>query len=187
MSKGRVKPSLNTLSREPFGIEDGRKFLDELLGPSDRACAIVGAAYVERFLICLIQAKMRAFTKKESDALFFEERAILKTFAARTEIAYALESISKEQKTILNSIRRVRNVFAHAVRPITFEHELIADVCKALPDRESSTINAVLSPPRRRYVMSIQLTMEQFSRQFARVPRAAAIRKLVSDPYAQEA
>ena len=116
MSKGRVKPSLFTLSRESFADEEeGNKFRDEILGPSDRACAIIGAAYVERFLICLVQAKMRAFTKRESDALFFEDRAILKTLSARIEIAYALDAISIEQKgkQTQSPIRRVRNVYLH--------------------------------------------------------------------------
>jgi hypothetical protein len=106
MSKGRVKPSLNTLSRESLmGEEEGIKFRDELLGPSDRACAIIGAAYVERLVICLIQTRMKALTKKESDALFFEERAILKTFAARTEMAYVLGAISKEKNKKRRSIQ----------------------------------------------------------------------------------
>lgn len=188
MSKGRVKPSLITLSRESFGgDEDFIKFRDELLGPNDRACAILGAAYVERRLICMIQAKMKAFTRKESDSLFFEDRAILKTFSARTEIAYALEAISKEEKTTLDSIRRVRNVFAHAVRPITFEHELIASVCKTLPYSKTSKLDVELSAHRAIYVKCIALTMTQFSMWMAKTTRVAAILKLVNDPYAQEA
>ncbi|HZE54237.1 MAG TPA: DUF4145 domain-containing protein [Bradyrhizobium sp.] len=188
MSKGRVKPSLFTLSRESFADEEEfNKFRDEILGPSDRASAIIGAAYVERFLICLVQGKMKTLTKKESDALFFEDKAILKTLSARIEIAAALDAISKEQKAALNSIRRVRNVFAHAVRPITFEHELISAVCKTLPFSKTSTLDVVLGPHRTIYVKCVARMMQEFSLLFAREPRAPAIRRLVSNPYLQEA
>jgi hypothetical protein len=51
MSKGRVKPSLNTLSGDSCGIgEFFNEFRDELLGANDRACAMLGSAYVERNL-----------------------------------------------------------------------------------------------------------------------------------------
>jgi hypothetical protein len=187
MSKGRVKPSLITLSRETFGAEEFDQFREELLGQSDRACALIGAAYVERSLICLVQAKMRVFTKSESDALFFSDRAILKTFSARTEIAYAVDAISKEEKTTLDCIRRIRNVFAHAVRPITFEHELIAAASKTLPYSETSQLDAPLSPHRAIYVKCIARTMQNFSVKFAKASRRGEIIKLVTDPYAQEA
>jgi hypothetical protein len=187
MSKGRVKPSLNTLSRESFGMaEFFDEFRHELLGPSDRACALLGAAYLERNLIFLVQAKMRAFTKKESDALFFDERAILKTFSARAEIAYALEIISKEEKTTLDSVRRVRNVFAHPIRPVTFEHELIAAVCKTLPYSRTATLDVPLGPHRRIYVHCIQHMISRFSVLFIKAERKKEIIKLVTDPYAQE-
>ena len=182
------KPSLITLSRESFGMaEFFDEFRNELLGPNDRACALVGAAYVERNLLCLVQAKMRAFTKKESNALFFDERAILKTFAARAEIAYALDAISKEEKTTIDSIRRIRNVFAHAIRPITFEHELIAAVCKTLPYSKTATLEVSLSPHRKIYIHCIQHVISRFSWLFVKAPRRKEIIKLVTDPYAQEA
>ena len=154
MSKGRVKPSLITLSRESYKGDEGKLFVNELLGSSDRACAIVGASYVERSLILLIQTKMREFTKPESDALFFEDRAILKTFSERTEIAYALELITKEEKRTLDIIRRIRNAFAHAIRPITFENDLIKAACESLPrnDFKETEETRKLNQHRRKYI-----------------------------------
>lgn len=40
------------------------------------------------------------------------------TFASRVDIAYALSVITKQDRTDLNIIRRIRNTFAHAVKNI---------------------------------------------------------------------
>lgn len=189
MSKGQVKPSLVSLSRETFHTdEEAKRFAAELLGPSDRACAIIGASYLERSLLFLIHTKMRPLTKAETDSLFFDQRAILKTFSERIEIAYALEIIDKSQKNTLDAIRRIRNVFAHAVRPITFEHALVIAACKILPHHSYTESDDVkkLSPHRGRYVQCVMFLATILTLQLAAHPRRAAIVKLVTDPYAHE-
>src|SRR4051794_33740532 len=118
MSKGREKPSLMTLSRELVDPSERPQFSSELIGGSDRACAILGAAIVDQVLVFQLQGAMREFTRQEFLELFYDNRAILQTMAARIDLSYALKLNDQNERDQLHSIRRVRNAFAHAVRPI---------------------------------------------------------------------
>jgi hypothetical protein len=153
MSKGREKPSLNTLSREMFGFADVDGLIDELKGGNDRAAAITGAAMVDQTLIFQLMEVMHPLTREEFLELFFDNRAILQTMAARIDLSYALKLNDKETITRLHSIRRIRNAFAHATKPLTFGHELVAKECGKLPTppQASDPEIAHLSEPRRKY------------------------------------
>jgi hypothetical protein len=180
-SKGRVKPSLATLSRESIEGEEASKFFDELIGSNDRASAVLGAAMVERLLIILAQTKMRMLSKTESDALFFDRGAPLQSFSARIEIAYAIEAITKEEKQHLDEIRRIRNVFAHALRPITFENALVISACVRLPNftfAKNTRIDA-LSPHKQKFISVTAGIAKYFKFIINKHPRAEQITKLV--------
>jgi hypothetical protein len=132
-SKGRVKPSLHTLSRETLPKSEVNVFWAEITGKNDRACAILCAAMVEQALVIALQTKMRPLTKVESDELFFEQNSPLRMFHSRTELSYAVRVIKKDEKRTIDILRRIRNVFAHALRPITFGHPLVIKECDKLP------------------------------------------------------
>jgi hypothetical protein len=188
MSQGRVKPSLHTLSRESFQPGEAKQFTTELLDASDRACAIIGAAYIERSLILLIQTRLRPLTKPESDALFFSHGATLKSFSERIEIAYALGLVSLKEKQALDAIRRIRNAFAHAIRPIDFENEHVAKACATLPHYDLTQKELKkLSPHRAKYIKCVVTIANYLAKTFGTDPRRAEISKLVTDPYAHEA
>jgi hypothetical protein len=153
MSKGREKPSLNTLSRQMFDFEEVGALLDELKGNNDRGAAITGAAMVDQTLIFQLMEVMHPLTREEFIELFFDNRAILQTMAARIDLSYALKLNDKKTITHLHSIRRIRNAFAHAIKPITFMHELVLKECGKLPSppQASDPEIAHLSEPRRIY------------------------------------
>jgi hypothetical protein len=52
--------------------------------------------------------------------------------APRLRVASALEIFGKQTEINLDLIREIRNSFAHAHIPITFETEQVKDVCKFL-------------------------------------------------------
>lgn len=154
MSKGREKPSLMTLSRELVEPSEITPFFEELVGGSDRACAILGGAIVDQVLVFQLQGAMRDLTRKEFLELFFDNRALLQTMAARIDLSYALGLNERQEVVQLHAIRRIRNAFAHAVRPISFSTKLVTRECEKLSDSyfAKDTSTADLSEGRRRFI-----------------------------------
>ena len=111
-SKGRKKPSLYGLSKQPLRLEHKEAFAKELMGESDRAAALVAAAEVESYLVHLLMFKFTRLGKEERDAVFFGRDAPLSAFADRISIAYGLGIIHADERDDLDSIRRIRNAFA---------------------------------------------------------------------------
>jgi hypothetical protein len=114
------------------------KFLDsarldeaaaELDGESDRAAAIVGATIVERELTDLLLGSL--LDVKESRELTGEFAEPLSTFYAKTKTAYAMGVISAELHADLNRVRKVRNLFAHEHRPLSFDDQTVSDHVRA--------------------------------------------------------
>ena len=138
-SKGRPKPSLNSLSRLPVDMDS---FFEELRGDSDRACSLVTAAALSDLLQKLLGAHFIRLTQEEQNHIFFEQHASLGDFASRIEISYACGLISKKERDSLNVIRRIRNQFAHTVAQINFSNEIIRKECDKLrkdADNSNST------------------------------------------------
>ena len=73
----------------------------------------------------------------------------------------------------LNSIRRIRNVFAHTVKPLDFTYDLIADEVDLLPNSKLSEVKIAkeilekISPQRNRYValcFSVAIVLEDHAK-----------------------
>jgi len=95
---------------------------------NDRGAAILAATNVE---IALRYALVRRLTVKEDQhGLFFGSGSPLSTFDQKIRIAYALEIFGQKTKINLDLVREIRNAFAHAHIPITFETDQVKDVCK---------------------------------------------------------
>lgn len=119
-----------------------RKSLD------DRSVALIYAAQIERSLEKIITHMLA--TKDELKELFGDSGP-LGTFSAKTQIAYAMGIFGKRTKKELDRIRSVRNVFAHAVRPLSFETEQIKSTCENL-NRNFPGSNP--KSPRDKYIQS---------------------------------
>lgn len=85
----------------------------ELEGESDRAAAIVGAAWVEEALGAAVESILHPH-KKARDRLFGRSGP-LATFAAKIDLATLFGFIDEAIRLDLDSIRDVRNVFAHDI------------------------------------------------------------------------
>lgn len=96
----------------------------EIAKSTDRACAIIGGAYVEQKLFdCL-----RQYFVRDADALeAARTRGMLKDFAMKIDAAYLTGFISAEFRDDLHIIRRVRNRFAHDLAEASFREQQIAD------------------------------------------------------------
>ena len=86
---------------------------------SDRAAAIIAAAYLEDSLRYLLTCKCVQLTKSEFNNLF--DRGPLSSFDSMTKIGYAFGFYGSLFRDDLGIIREIRNGFAHAMVPLSFE------------------------------------------------------------------
>lgn len=131
---GRTKPnSLNSLSRSPLSAEDLEEWKREMIAGTDHSCALIGSAYLDQVLQQAIGVHLR--TGLEATVfknLFDNAQAPLSSFASKILMAYALHHFGSDERDDLDTIRRIRNAFAHSPRPIRFENSLIAAECDKL-------------------------------------------------------
>lgn len=150
-SKGA--PSLHDLTGEFLRAEDAVGLADELFRANDRASALVAAEMVNSALVGAIVARLAQMSNNDLERLFFKQGAVLSSFSARIEIGRAIGIYNDGFKALLDDIRKVRNVFAHAIRPLTFAHELVVKACDRFPDPGPSDPAHELHPTRDRYVV----------------------------------
>ncbi|MDD2734074.1 MAG: MltR family transcriptional regulator [Desulfuromonadaceae bacterium] len=97
---------------------------------SDRGCALFAAAYLDTALEALLKASFVEGRKAEGE--LFEGTAPLSSFSAKIKLAYFLGIISDQCRRDLDTIRKIRNDFAHDATIISFETRSIADRCHNL-------------------------------------------------------
>ena len=153
MSKGKTKLSLHSLTREPLRPEEHPELLSELLSGTDRSTALVGCAMVDAALVVALTTRFVAMDGDEFNGLFYSQNGPLFSFAARIKIGRAIGIYGAKLQRMMNTIRQVRNVFAHSVRPLTFANDLVAKECALLPDAKlKPELEHSLHPLRERYI-----------------------------------
>lgn len=117
-------PSLGEL------VEITPRVVKEWYGESDRAAAVLGAAFLDDQLALLLRATIRGGSSTESRLL--ERDRPLSSFSARIETAYGFGLISKQARDDLHLIRKIRNRFAHRVTDFDFESAGLKDRVRSL-------------------------------------------------------
>ncbi len=88
---------------------DADRLIQELRKETDRGVALTGSAFLENALEWLLRARF-VNDEKSATHLF---RSSLRSFQAKTEIAYLLGLISLETRNFIDAVRLVRNQYAH--------------------------------------------------------------------------
>ena len=96
---------------------------------SDRGAAILAGSFAEHALGQYLKFRIR--DKKVADALF-DAMGPLSSFSQRIAIAYAFDFISQVQYEDFETIRKIRNHFAHHPLETTFNTNDIKQLCAAL-------------------------------------------------------
>ncbi|WP_407471112.1 hypothetical protein [Xanthomonas campestris] len=110
--------------------------VEEMGGESDRAVAIVGAAWVEEALFDSISSFLQPHEK--SHKRLFGGNSPLGNFSSKIDLARLLGIISDIILADLHRIREIRNEFAHNIAHktdntrLTFSTQHVADKCLAL-------------------------------------------------------
>jgi DNA-binding MltR family transcriptional regulator len=107
-----------------------QKVVTEFHNKSDRATAILGAAFLEAHLGQLITS----FFVKGSDKDFslLDAEGPLGTFLARVRAAYCMGLISKNEYHDMDLIIQIRHVFANQVYDVAFSDSGIREKCMLL-------------------------------------------------------
>jgi hypothetical protein len=130
------------------------EYLKEVQQGNDRAIAILGPVYLDEYLREYLESVLIA-EKGFAEEIFGLEKP-LGSFSARIKMAYALGLLSKEIYKDLNTIRNIRNIFAHGLHEASFEHADIKALCQSLIVPRQA-IPAVKQNPEARgmYVVSV--------------------------------
>jgi hypothetical protein len=110
-------------------------------GLSHRATAVVGATFVEEHLTYALQSRM------VSDEGVIEERfapgRVFGDFGAKIDLGYLIRVYSKQAHKELNTIRRIRNDFAHQLEVNSFDRDDMRDRCRNLVLSQAKIVKAI--------------------------------------------
>jgi hypothetical protein len=143
-------------------VEDFDSFLAEFQRESDRAAAVLGAAYLDARLEALLRAKLVAVPKFVEELL--TGQGGLASFSARISVCYAVGLISLNAAEDLHTIRRIRNDFAHKSHGVSFDTPSIrnrVDSLRILGALKTSDGSGVPLPPepRKRFNLAVALLL----------------------------
>ena len=113
------------LSHNPSGGFGG------LFGAWDAQVAIVGATGLDEALEGALLTKMRPLSRDMKDRLF-DGYGPLANFAAKIDLAFALEIITKDLYDVLRTVNNVRVAFAHSKRVKTFNDPDVSGLLRSL-------------------------------------------------------
>ena len=121
--------SRKLLKTPPSGKEI-TSLLNGLKDMNDRTVAIMGTAILQNLFERFLQSRMRQLSKEDLNRIFdASQNGFLSSFSAQIRLAYALEYITDSQYADLLLINDIRNVFAHSLHDITFNHPSLAQDC----------------------------------------------------------
>jgi hypothetical protein len=150
-------------------LRDFNVFLPYFQKETDRGAALVGAARIDDKL-------------KETLTAFFANRKVgkalldgeLGTLSARTKAAFCLGLIGRDEYDECNTIRQIRNAFAHSAKPLEFSDPDIAKQCFNLKLAVPTNSRLIKENPRYLFLHSVfwvALGLNNRAKQVARQKR----------------
>jgi hypothetical protein len=117
--------TLRTLSRAALrGKDDIDTALTEAATGSDRGACIIMTSIVQRHLEQIILLRLMIIGAHKILPLF-ERDGALSSFYGIIHLAFALDMMTAIVRDDLETVRRIRNAFAHSALPITFQSQEI--------------------------------------------------------------
>lgn len=106
-------------------------FCSAMADETDRACGVLGAALLDLKLKLTYERRLRCSQKEVKELL--DGTGPLASFGTRIRVARALAWINEDAYTDLNTVRDIRNDFAHQWdHTLGFDNQSIADRCSNL-------------------------------------------------------
>lgn len=118
------------------------QFLSVLSKEVDRGAALTAAAFAEEMLDNILRSFLADVPETKELTTGFA--APIGTLAAKAKLAYALGLLDDELYKSINTVRKIRNEFAHQWKPMSFDMQSIHDLVSALPSHP--ILNSLPSP-----------------------------------------
>lgn len=147
------KKALHKLIRERELPEDGEQITNELYEGADHTAVLLSVAQLQHELEQYVTSTFKVTDGAELEALY-QPGGLLSSFHLLIQLSFALGLIDKDEREHLNRIRAIRNVFAHAMRPVGFHMEAIADEAGKLPLTKEFTNEYPICSARERFIFS---------------------------------
>ncbi len=141
MGSGKRRPNIRDISRQPPTDEERRAVRETMISAdAPIVTAILGAALLEHELEQLLRPRFKRNDGPTWGKLT-GDNGPLGTFSQKISIAYALGIADESLKDGLETVKNIRNQFAHAKKLIQFNHELIAKEIRGLvlPEKKKSS------------------------------------------------
>ncbi|GLS35409.1 hypothetical protein GCM10010869_09970 [Mesorhizobium tianshanense] len=127
--------------------------MEEFQSESDRACAVLGPAFLDDQLRELLKSFL-VDDQRVAD-LFASSMGPLASFSSRIEMAFALGFLAPREVRDLNLIRKVRNEFAHQLAGTSFVSPKVVSWCSELAQCDVFSWTKDTLSSRNRFVLSI--------------------------------
>ncbi len=156
---------------------------------NSRTAAIFGGAYLEHALMHAITAHLHTDPDMPGfDFLFNADEAPLRDFSARIKMAKALGIMGIKDYRDLESIRAIRNLFAHSKALIDFSTPEVIKLCDRLSvvqDLELADMGIELNPSSKGVVLILAPTRRAFAAAVAALYWKLTIYPVVAMPGGQ--
>lgn len=120
---------------------------------SDYGATIIAVNFLDFHLRLAISRRLSGTRSDAIDALFDEYKP-LSNFDSKIHMAYALGIYGEKTKKILETIKHIRNTFAHSAVRISFRSPAIRDACLSIE----------MFPTLRRFVGTLRTARRRFLR-----------------------
>lgn len=147
-------------------------WLEEFQEESDRACAVLAAAFLDEALKGILKAFFIDDSRVVDELL--SERGALGNLFGRIEAAFALGLIADVERHDLHIVRKIRNEFAHQVVGLCFESPEIKNRClelRAISEIGFPFPRDAVDPTRFRFISAVVFIAETLRDRMKRVTR----------------
>jgi DNA-binding MltR family transcriptional regulator len=135
-------------------------FLHEFQAETDRGTIVVASAYLDDLLAGMLRKHFVDEPKVVDELL--DCQGPLGTYSSRISLAYCLGLIRDDQFKDLNTVRKIRNEFAHSHQSLSFAEPPISDLCDNLSQiRLMERLRDEMSPQERDILLDRYKTRRQ--------------------------
>lgn len=168
LKRSAVVADLRRLSNAELSNENVMGFLLEINEVrNDRGAALLLARALENALAFALERRLKIPADRLSE-LFGPDRPA-SSFDDKIRLAYAIGLLKKETRDTIDLIKLIRNVFAHASNPVSFDVSEVSDACSlidepiSLPPTVSGSDNPhrPVSKARLKYQKSLRYSLPQ--------------------------
>jgi hypothetical protein len=148
--QGKPKRKVRDLSRLDPTSEEVDAIIETFGNGPPLVTAILGQALLELELDRMLRKKFGCKDDQSTWDSLTADNGPLGTFNAKIVCAYAFKLFGESTKDHLNRIRNIRNAFAHAKIPLTFENPLVLKDIRAakLPPAKRSPLYGIVQQAR---------------------------------------